>query len=198
MSEPARRRRTFEELYDEIARLPEGLTGEILEPGTLRTMARPGRAHRRAAKWCLESLRGFDRTLGGAGWWIEVEAEIRLPGDRLAVPDLPAWRVERVPELPDENPITILPDWCCEVLSARTARDDRGVKLPMYARSGIAWVWLVDPVIRIVEVYETVGNRPTLAVSAGDEETVTLPPFGGAVDLSPWWSPPHDEPDDGG
>jgi hypothetical protein len=35
---------TFDELYRSIASLPEGLTGEILEPGEIRTMARPGNA----------------------------------------------------------------------------------------------------------------------------------------------------------
>jgi len=45
------------------------------------------------------------------------------------VPDLAGWRVERVPDLPDENPLTVLPDWCCEILSPRTARDDKRLKL---------------------------------------------------------------------
>jgi hypothetical protein len=41
---------TFDDLYAEIAALPEGVTGEILEPGVLRTMSRPGKRHRSAAK----------------------------------------------------------------------------------------------------------------------------------------------------
>lgn len=57
--------------------------------------------------------------------------EVRLPGGRLVVPDLFGYRVGRVPELPDENPLTIVPDGCCEVLSPTTARDDRALKLPL-------------------------------------------------------------------
>jgi Uma2 family endonuclease len=187
MSEAAGKLPTFDELYGEIERLPEGLTGEILEPGILRTMSRPGRAHRRAAKWCLESLRGHDRTLGGTGWWIEAEAEIRLPDDRLVVPDLAGWRVDRVPALPDDNPIAIVPDWCCEVLSPRTARDDRVVKLPLYCRSGTQWVWLVDPTLRTVEVFESINGRATLSCTGRESELVSLPPFEGQIDLAPWW-----------
>src|SRR3954453_10978539 len=75
MADPARRTRTFEELYREIQRLPEGLTGEILEEGVLRTMSRPGKRHRLAAVACLDALRGANANLRGSGWWIEVEVE---------------------------------------------------------------------------------------------------------------------------
>lgn len=186
MTARARTTKSFEELYDEIVRLPDGLTGEILEPGVIRTMSRPGKAHRRAAKWCARSLERFDANLGGTGWWIEIEAEIRFPVDRLAVSDLTGWRVERVPELPDENPLTVLPDWCCEILSPRTARQDRSLKLPLYA-GHVPWTWLVDPELRIVEVFESVAGRATLAVSAKETEVAVLPPFEHEIDLAPWW-----------
>ena len=115
--------------------------------------------------------------------------EVRFPGDRLLVPDLCGFRVKRVPELPEENPLTILPDWCCEILSPRTARDDRTVKLPLYARSGVAWCWIVDPMRRLVEVFETVNGRPALTAAAKDDERMTLPPFNGEIDVSSWWVP---------
>ena len=100
MGPPAHLPRTFEELYEEIARLPEGMTGEILEDGVVRVMSRPGKRHRRAARACLHTLTGADANLGGTGWWIELEAEVRFPDGRLAVPDLAGWRVERVPNSP--------------------------------------------------------------------------------------------------
>ena len=185
----AARRQSFDELYGEIARLAPGLTGEILEPGTVRVMSRPGKGHRRAHRAVLGALRGADRNESGAGWWIELEPEVRL-GDRLAVPDLAGWRVERVPELPDENPLTIVPDWCCEVLSPTTARDDRRLKLPLYAASGVAHTWLVDPDARLVEVFETRDGKPTLVVTAADDERVALPPFPDlTIALATLWLP---------
>lgn len=178
---------TFDELYGAIVDLPQGVTGEILEPGVLRTMARPGKRHRRAAKNVYRALQGHDAGAEGQGWWLELEAEVRL-GDRLVVPDLAGWRVERVSELPDENPITVAPDWACEVLSPTTQREDRVVKLPLYAAKGIAHVWLVDPALRTIEVYETVGARPLLVQTASDDAEVTLAPFDERVALSSWWS----------
>lgn len=187
MTEPARRLPTFNDLYAEIERLPEGMTGEILEPGVLRTMGRPGRGHRRSAQQCFRSLARADEASGGSGWWIEQEAEILLAGERLAVPDLSGWRVVRVPELPDNNPIGIVPDWCCEVLSPSTAREDRGLKLPLYARSGVGWIWLVDPTLRLIEVFESLGGRPLLVATAKDDDEGPLAPFGIAIALARWW-----------
>jgi Uma2 family endonuclease len=189
MANPARRPRSFDELYEEILQLRDGLTGEILEPGVVRVMSRPGKRHRRAARACLDALSLRDANLRGTGWWIEQEAEIRFPDDKLAVPDLAGWRVERVPDLPDENPLTVLPDWCCEILSPRTARDDKRLKLPLYARSGVPWSWLIDPLLRLVEVYRTVDGLPALAMTAQEDEQRILPPFDLEIALAGWWLP---------
>lgn len=189
MTDAAERLPGFDELYREIQRLAPGATGEILEPGVLRVMGRPGKAHRRAAKRCLASLASRDAGAGGTGWWIELEVEIRFPGGRLAVPDVAGWRVERVPDLPDENPLTILPDWCCEVLSPSTARDDKRLKLPLYAGSDVPWTWMIDPSLRLVEVYETLKGLPALRLTAKDDDRVILPPFDVEVDLTGWWLP---------
>jgi len=177
----------FETLYRQILALPEGMTGEILEPGVVRVMGRPGKAHRRAQSVIADSLRGHNATLGGSGWWIEPEVEVRL-GPRLMVPDLAGWRVERVPELPDENPLTVRPDWCCEILSAgSTARVDRLEKLPRYLAAGVPHVWLVDPVARVVEVFVGRDGIPLRVAAAGDADGVVLPPFETTFDLARWW-----------
>ena len=95
----------FDELYRQIEALPQGVTGQILEAGVLTTMSRPGVAH----EWTLggvdESLRDFSVRRGGRGWWILREMEIRFPDERLAVPDLAGWRVDRLPALPRDNPM---------------------------------------------------------------------------------------------
>ena len=185
---------TFEELYAQIEALPEGVTGEILEPGVLHTMSRPARPHRFTAKRCLGALRGFDADLGGTGWWIEVECEVRF-GPLLFDPDLAGWRVERVPELPPDNPLTIVPDWACEVLSPTTARDDRVLKLPSYASSGVPWVWLVDPILHTIEVFETdPKGKPTLVLTAKENDARVLPPFDEVIDVSGWWLPEPAKP----
>lgn len=181
---------SFGELYQAIQALPRGVTGEILEPGTIRTMGRPGASHRFAARRLLDSLARFDTVRRGSGWWFEQEAEVRLGGDLLAVPDIAGWRaVEAPPSFIAANPIVVAPDWCCEFLSPTTARDDRNIKLPLYARSGIGWVWLVDPEPRVVEVFESRASSPALVATARGGEKVRLPPFDAEMDLAQWWFP---------
>lgn len=188
MTGAARKISTFDELYAEIERLPQGVTGEILRPGVLRTMGRPGRPHRYVARRAQRSIEGIDKNVGGAGWWIEVEAEVRL-GECLVVPDLAGWRVERAPVFPDDNPITLAPDWCCEVLSPSTARSDRVEKLPLFATARIPHVWLVDPALRAVEVYACADGRPALVQTAVDDAIVALQPFDLPIALGEWWLP---------
>jgi hypothetical protein len=105
MSTAAKRTPTFEELYREIERLPQGITGQILVAGVLTTMSRPGSPHEHTLAHCERALDRFDRKFDGNGWWIRQEFEVRFPGDRLAVPDLAGWRSDRYPELPDDNPL---------------------------------------------------------------------------------------------
>jgi hypothetical protein len=80
MADPAHRPRSFEELYAEIERLPEGMTGEILEDGVLRVTSRPGKRHRRAAGAGVDALSGvdderrvlppFEIEISLASWWL--------------------------------------------------------------------------------------------------------------------------------
>ncbi len=184
---PSGPRPSFDELYARIRALPEHVTAQILEPGVVSTMSRPGLPHAHAQSMVDDWCRGFDVRRGGRGWWILREMEVRFPGDLLAVPDVAGWRIERVPQLPNDNPLTVLPDWCCEVLSPSTARADRVLKLPLYARAGVRWIWLVEPEARFIEVYESVGERPVRAAGATDEEGIVLPPFEQEAPVSAWW-----------
>jgi Uma2 family endonuclease len=187
MSSAAKRVPTFEELYREIELLPQAITGQILIPGVLTTMSRPGAGHHRAYSHCRSALDRFDQELDGHGWWIRQEFEVRFPGDRLAVPDLAGWRADLYPELPDDNPLRIVPTWCAEVLSPSTAPDDRTLKLPLYASTGVAHIWLIDPTLRTIEVYEANDARPTLVATARDADVVRLPPFDVELSLAAWW-----------
>jgi Uma2 family endonuclease len=199
MGDAAERTPTFEELYRAIEALPPGLTGEILEPGVIRTMGRPGAPHRFTARRILGCFGDDDAAEGGTGWWFESEAEIRFPGDRLAVPDLSAWRLgpdaPAPPSFVRENPIVVLPQWCGELLSPRTRTVDRNQKLPLYAESGVEWVWLVDPEAHRVEVLQTVDGAPRPWDVVEGDITRALPPFESVVDVSRWWLP-EPEPDE--
>ena len=95
----------------------------------------------------------------------------------VAVPDLAGWRRERMPALPEDHRFEIVPDWVCEILSPSTARKDRALKLPLYARFGVAHAWLVDPAARTLEALELREGLWSLVGVFKDEDTVAAPPF---------------------
>src|SRR5262245_30527601 len=120
--------------YEDLAALPENVVGEILD-GELYVQPRPAAAHAGSASG-LGVLLGapfrYGRD-GPGGWMILDEPELHLGSD-VVVPDLAAWRRERMPELPHVPAIELAPDWVCEVLSPSTVKIDRAKKLAIYAR----------------------------------------------------------------
>ncbi|HEX8152583.1 MAG TPA: Uma2 family endonuclease, partial [Thermoanaerobaculia bacterium] len=110
------------------------------------------------------------------------EPELHLGTDVL-VPDIAGWRRERLPEYPDVAAFDLAPDWICEVASPSTARLDRIRKLPAYARHGVPFAWIVDPVQKSLEVYELHGEHWTLIATHEGDDVVRAQPFD-AIDLN--------------
>ena len=54
--------------------------------------------------------------------------------------------------------IEVVPDWVCELLSPSTEKKDRMIKMPIYARFGVAYAWLIDPLARTLEAYALAGG----------------------------------------
>src|SRR5256885_278709 len=50
------------------------------------------------------------------GWRILIEPELHFGNDVL-IPDLAAWRWERMPKLPKTAAFEVAPDWICEIVS---------------------------------------------------------------------------------
>ncbi|MGB4874786.1 MAG: Uma2 family endonuclease, partial [Candidatus Competibacter sp.] len=71
----------------------------------------------------------------------------------------------------------VVPDWVCEILSPSTAREDRLVKMPVYARYGVPHLWLVDPLARSMEAFALEQGRWVVIGLYGDQETANIPPF---------------------
>ena len=175
--------------YDDLLALPPHVVGEILH-GELHVRPRPAPRHALASavlggrlnpRWQLGDG-------GPGGWWILDEPELHLGRDVL-VPDLAGWRRSTLPQMPETAAFAVRPDWVCEVLSPSTARLDRGPKLDAYAAAGVPWAWLVDPVERLVEVFELVDGRWMRHLVATDGEAA-MPPFEAVpLNVSELWLP---------
>lgn len=178
--------------YADILALPEHLVGEILD-GDLFALPRPSPRHALAASGLGGALFDtFGRPGGGTppgGWWILDEPELHLGADIL-VPDIAGWRREKMASLPEKAYFELAPDWACEVLSPATEAIDRGRKMEVYAREGVSFLWLVNPVPRTLESYRLVASRWTLLATFVGDQAVKAEPFAAvALDMSRWWVP---------
>jgi len=162
--------------YEDLCALPENMVGEIID-GELIATPRPSYRHGNAAFQLGELRDPYQHGRGGpGGWWILSEPEIHL-GEHVLVPDLAAWRRDRMPTLPGGNWTEIPPDWVCEVLSPSTFRLDRVRKMPIYAQFGVPHVWMVDPTNRVLEVFRLDSGTWRLLSSYAENDKVRAEPF---------------------
>ncbi len=163
--------------YADIEALPPHVVGEILF-GVLHTHPRPAPPHAAASSAIgIELGNPFQRGRGGPGGWLFLdEPELHL-GPHVIVPDIAAWRRERLPALPETAFITTTPDWVCEVLSPSTRRVDRTDKLAIYAEFGIRHAWYVDPDARTLEVLALTTGKWLVEATFKDADPVSAPPF---------------------
>ena len=169
----------FKTLYEALEALPEGITGEIVH-GQLHTQPQPTMRHMVAASNLGAELIGpYSRGRGGpGGWWIIDEPELHFVRDtEVLVPDLAGWRRERMPEIPHDQRCEIVPDWICEVLSPSTRSKDREIKMPLYARYGVAYAWLIDPDVQTLEAYELRGAQWAQLTVYGALDVPAAAPF---------------------
>lgn len=184
MSQPGPRPATYQDVLD----APENLVAELIG-GVLHTHPRPAFLHAAAASVLGMDIGGpFQRGRGGpGGWWILDEPELHFAED-VVVPDLAGWRRERMPTMPTGPYEEIAPGWVCEVLSPSTSRVDRVLKVPLYARAGVPFVWLVDPMAQTLEVFRAAGAQYLLIATHGGPSVVRAEPFEAVeLDLEAIW-----------
>ncbi|RKH20860.1 Uma2 family endonuclease [Corallococcus praedator] len=177
--------------YADLEGVPPTKVGELIE-GALVISPRPASRHTRAATKLGAWLDGaFDLGRNGPGGWLVLDApELRFPhpGDAL-VPDVAAWRRERMPELPDVPFFLLAPDWVCEVVSDVTRTWDRGPKMRVYAREGVEWLWFIDPLAEGLEIHRLRDGQWRLFGVHLGSGTVDAEPFDAVpLNLGRLWS----------
>jgi Uma2 family endonuclease len=143
--------------YDDLRDVPDHFIAEMFD-GDLYASPRPALPHANAAGSLFSGIHSSFHRKGPGGWVILYEPELHFGNDVL-VPDLAGWRRARLPSVPAAAYLTLAPDWICEVLSTSTEALDRGKKLRIYGREGVAHAWLVDPLARTLEVMSLEGGR---------------------------------------
>jgi Uma2 family endonuclease len=171
---PAKKRAVYDDLYG----IPENMTGEIID-GELIVTPRPSRKHvytTSALETKVAAHYQFGEGGGPGGWIILVEPEIGL-GENILVPDLAGWKRERFPIEEPHNWISVAPDWVCEILSPSTALIDRVEKMPLYAQHQVSHAWLIDPVLKTLEVFKFESGRWVVLGVYAKSATAHAEPF---------------------
>jgi Uma2 family endonuclease len=119
-----------------------------------------------------------------------MEPELHFIRDtEVDVPDLAGWRRARLPTLPKaQHRALVAPDWVCEILSPSTESKDREVKMPIYARFGVAYAWVLDPRAHTLEAYVLEGDAWREIGQFAGGARVSVAPFE-AVTISLDWLP---------
>jgi len=137
--------------------------------------------HFRAAQVLCDVIGGpYDDGDGGpGGWWVFTETLVSM-SPQVYRPNIAGWRRTRLPDPDTGNPIEVVPDWCCEIVSPGNAAHDRVRKRLDYAAHGVSHYWLVDPEAGsgVIEALELDGRvwRECGAWGVADKE-VRIPPF---------------------
>ena len=173
---------TLEDLLaiPEAERHHEVIDGELVEKG-----ATTGE-HGGTQADLVGTLRNqFSHRPGGrwpGGWWFATEVEIVFAPKQIFRPDVVGWRRERSPQRPTGTPITLLPDWICEILSTNRS-NDLVKKKRVYHQCQIPHYWIIDPVEETLYVHRWGPDGYIEVLAAQRTERVRAEPFD-AVELS--------------
>ncbi len=137
---------------DYIYQLPEGKRAELID-GQVYDMAPPTRIHQEIVSGLHYKIRDFiDSKHGSCRVYPAPFAVFLNADDRNYVePDISVvCKTDRL----DEKGCNGAPDWIIEIASPGTKHMDYGVKLYKYRTAGVREYWIVNPMTRIVNVYD--------------------------------------------
>jgi len=121
--------------------------------GELYVIPAPSRDHHWVSHWLAVALHRL-LVEPGFGEVYEAPFGVEFPDTEEGVqPDLLFVSRERL-EIVGEDWVRGAPNLLVEILSPSTAEKDRGVKKKLYRRQGVAEYWIVDPAVKVVEVWD--------------------------------------------
>ena len=172
--------------YEDYCELPDdGNRYEIVD-GMLHVSPAPSEKHQRAVTGLIAQIgpHVLQRKLGRV---YVAPLDILLSVGNVVQPDLVYISRERLSVVTAAN-VRGAPDLVVEVLSPSTRAFDLREKRDAFARHGVRWYWVVDPIAETIEAYELLGEAYELVQSAAGPATFSAGPFADlAIDLALLW-----------
>lgn len=163
----------------DLIAIPEGSRHHEVVDGVLVEKEAASGRHGGAQVRLARRLGPYDRRPGGrwpGGWWFATEVEIQFEEVQVFRPDVAGWRRERLPELSNHVPITVRPDFICEILSTNK-RNDLIKKKRVYHRHQVGHYWIIDPDQETLAVYRWHADGYVEVLIAARDERVRAEPF---------------------
>ena len=156
--------------YQDYLNTPDDIRFQLIEGALVREPG-PTIPHQRVLLKLAMLIAPFveDNRLGEA---LLAPTDVYLSDTNVVQPDLlfvSAGRAGIITERDVHGP----PDLVVEIASPPTRRRDRGVKLDIYARHGVAEYWLVDPAAKAVETLRLEDDRFIATGHLGPADVLT-------------------------
>ncbi|MGH8021844.1 MAG: Uma2 family endonuclease [Opitutaceae bacterium] len=158
---------------DDYRATPEGSRYQLVE-GELIMAPAPNRFHQDIVLNLAEMLRGHLRRQAGGKIYI-APFDVYLGEHDVYQPDLIFVSQERLHILADDGAHGA-PDLVIEVILPSNAQLDKKRKRGIYARAGVKELWLVDPILLQIHLYDFAGD-PARAVRVLDDDEIFTSPL---------------------
>ena len=174
-SDAARKAATIADLLaiPEEYRRHEIIDGTLVEKAA--ASARDGAANGRLVR----QLGPYDRRPGDhwpGGWWFATNVEVQFSDSHVFRPAVSGWRRERLDVLPATVPVTVAPDWICEILSTNK-QNDLITKQRAYHLHQLPHYWLIDPFEETFAAYRWHSDGYGETLIAERQDLVRAEPF---------------------
>lgn len=168
--------------YRDYLNTPDDIRYELIEGELLVMEPAPTTSHQRVLINLTLMLAPFARD-HGLGEVLISPTDVYLSDTNVLQPDLLFVSAARA-SIITERDTHGAPDLVVEIASPNTRRRDRGIKMEIYARYGVAEYWLVDPATGTVETLRLDEGQMVTTGSYGGSDTFATPLLPGlAVDL---------------
>ena len=167
---PQEKTYTIEDIYN----LPEGTRAELID-GQIYYMAPPSGTHQKISMFLSKIIANYIDKKGGNCEVYAAPYAVFLNKDDMnyVEPDL---SVICDPSKLDDKGCHGAPDWIIEITSPSTQSMDYGIKLFKYRTAGVREYWIVNPVKKIVSVFDLENEQQSGVYSFDDEIPVTIYP----------------------
>lgn len=168
-------------LADALARLRRGEDVELID-GELVPYTSPLPEHGAARAGLAAALGPFRLREAGprgpGGWWLMTEVEVLYQQtEETFRHDALGFRRSLHPERPSGFPLATRPDWVCEILSTRTARNDLVKKQRTLHRHAVPHYWILDPEHETLTVLRWADTAYLRVLDAGVGDVARAEPF---------------------